>query len=171
LRQPNLPQNGAGPSRLSAPVVKKEVIKEGKKEEKKDIPKDGKKAEGLNFAKAKGVSKSKRKLVESDDEEASTTKAAPMDDEDDEDDAGPIGYSTEKTKAEVVEESKSGKAVRKRADAGDKVTTDEEKRRQKQELIDMMDEDEAGDADPPGESSLMSGLSFLMFISILYYSY
>jgi hypothetical protein len=168
--QPNLgpSSTAAGPSKpmVPAPIVKKEPAKEVKKEEKKSMGKPVKKEKGLKFAKAKEVPKSKRKLVESDEEEVESVKEAEkMEEEDDEDeDIGPIGYAMEASEGHDDESTKGGKAVRKRADAGDKLSKDEEKRRrQKQELMDMMDEDDddAGNADPPGECDAACLLSLM----------
>lgn len=156
----SLASSTAGSSKTIAAatsMMKKEPSKEVKKEEKGPMEKPVKKTEALSFAKAKGGPKSKRKLIESDDEEeeASTKEADKMEEEDeDDDDAGPIGYAVIPSEGQDDEATKGGKAVRKRADAGDKLSKDEVKRRrQKQELMDMMDEDDddAGNADPPGE--------------------
>lgn len=71
--------------------------------------------------------------------------------EDSEQDDGPIGYAIEKSASDVPADE--GGATHKRADAGDKKSTLEERRRQqRKELMDMMDEDRDGDADPEGMS-------------------
>ncbi|PWN35705.1 uncharacterized protein FA14DRAFT_189645 [Meira miltonrushii] len=82
-----------------------------------------------------------------------TTKAKKtskqIDDDEEEDEDTPIGYVGDSKMSTDVPVEQGG-AERKRADASDKPLSaqEEKRRRQKQELMDMMDEDKDGNADP-----------------------
>ncbi|UZJ52787.1 hypothetical protein CBS101457_002107 [Exobasidium rhododendri] len=159
--KPTLVEQKAGPSKISSgkveTVVKREQQVKTTIEEKKGATKVAENGSGTAKSadklkaklepkmESKTKSKAKRKLVDSEDEEedkeASTVnnreKEGDDEEEEEEEDTGPIGYADE-----------TQSASRKRADAGGKISAEEEKKRKrKQELMDMMDE--PGDADPP----------------------
>jgi DNA polymerase delta subunit 3 len=76
-------------------------------------------------------------------------------------DDGPIGYADTEVDVTPAPTTKGG-ASSKRADAGDKKATLEEKRRrQKQELMDMMDEDRDGRADPEVRAAKSTSTSMM----------
>lgn len=146
----------AGPSSSStnktAAPLKKEALPDAKKGEKKTAEKSSEKKGGLNWSKAQSATKSKRKLIESEEEDGSAHEASMLDSEGEDNDAGPIGYSDEPPKRAGNVAVERDVASRKRADAGDKASAEEDaRRRRKQELMDMMEEDGDGQADPPGE--------------------
>lgn len=103
----------------------------------------------LNFgSNAKSAKKEKEESEKKGAIKKSDTSKARNDDEEEEEDT-PIGYVGESKMATDVPAEQGG-AERKRADASDKPlnTLEEKRRRQKQELMDMMDEDKDGNADP-----------------------
>jgi DNA polymerase subunit Cdc27 len=135
-----------------------------KQETKPDIKSSTKASEGkassksessskLNFgASASASASTKSTKKEKEDKKSGPSKAqksSKEDDNDDDDDDTPIGYVGDSNISTDVPVEQGG-AERKKADASDKPLSaqEEKRRRQRQELIDMMDEDKDGNADP-----------------------